>query len=590
MQSTNEPAPKPAPIIAHRIEYDRLALAVEGDEGLRRWAHRFERAWLDGRTDECRQLLIGIKGSGISLSDTSRATVLRCQGLLALLQEEYHRAETDFQTALALCEETGDDLVAGRLLNDLGTLDQARGDLPAAVEHYRASLQRLPPTENGAGDAAMVRNNLGLALVSLGERAAGLAEFEQARAIYERLGYPQGVARTQINLGQLYARQGDHAAATAAYQEALATLRRFGEGRLVVEVLNSLGVLAKTQGQFEQATDYYTQSLALAQEASDLGGQAQALGNLGAIYHHQGLLERARPCYREALAHYEALGDLRGQGLMWGNLGQLEGLQDRPEDALAAHQRSLDLYRQAGANLDAGIAQVNLAGALRTLDRQDEAEALYLPAIETGRQLGDLRLQDRALGGLAILRSLQGRFAEARELLERTLDLQRQRGDIPAQIETLYKYGVVARDEGQKEAQLAEILRPAWDLAQEHDAGRWLVAIASLLGDAAVDERLPQAYNYYATAAAVARQHGDERRYRISMDTIRRNVEELIEHDQAEDAAFVCRYVIECWEKLGLAGWVEDGIAEVESWNHFRSERSGDRVGISQAGPERGKT
>ncbi len=133
-------------------------------------------------------------------------------------------------------------------------------------------------------------------------------------------------------------------------------------------------------------------------------------------------------------------------------------------------------------------------------------------------------------------------------------------------------FGLVARDEGQREAQLAEILRPAWDLAQEHDAGRWLVTIAWLLGDAAVDERLPQAYNYYATAAAVARQHGDERRYRISLDVIRRNVEELIEHGQAEDAAFVCRYVIEFWEQMELAGWVEDGIAEL----HRLIQESGD--------------
>lgn len=554
-----------APTIAYHVEYDRLSLATDGDAGLRRWARRFERAWLDGRANECRQLQIGIKASRIVLSSAGRATVLRCQGLLALLQEDYPRAEADFCMALALCEETYDDQMVARLLNDLGTLDQACGDLRAAVEHYRASLQRLPPTEGDTGDAAMIHNNLGLALVSLGERAAGLPELEQARAIYERLGYPQGTARAQINLGQLYARQGDHAAANAAYQEALAILRRFGEGRMIAEVLNSLGVLAKTQGQFDQAADYYTQSLALAQEANDLGGQAQALGNLGAVYHHQGLLERARPCYREALAHYEALGDLRGEGLMWGNLGQLEGLEDRPEDALAAHQRSLNLYRQAGANLDAGIAQVNLAGALRALDRQHEAEGLYLSAAETGRRLDDLRLQDRALGGLAILRSMQGRFAEARELLEQTLDLQRQRGDIPAQIETLYKYGVVARDEGQQETQLAEILRPAWDLAQEHGAGRWLVAIAWLLGDAAVDERLSQAYNYYATAAAVARQHGDERRYRVSMDAIRRNIEEMIAHGQAEDAAFVCRYVIECWEKMDLAGWVEDGIAEINS-------------------------
>lgn len=189
------------PVIVHRIEYDRLALAADGDAGLRCWTHRFEHAWLDGRADECRQLLIGIKGSEICLSPTGPATVLRCQVLLALLQEEYPRAEVDFCTALALCKEAGGDLLAGRLLNSLGTLDQARGDLLAAVEHYRASLHRLPPAGGDAGDAAMIRNNLGLALAGLGERAAGLAELEQARAIYEQLGYPQGTARAQCQPG-----------------------------------------------------------------------------------------------------------------------------------------------------------------------------------------------------------------------------------------------------------------------------------------------------------------------------------------------------------------------------------------------------
>lgn len=71
---------------------------------------------------------------------------------------------------------------------------------------------------------------------------------------------------------------------------------------------------------------------------------------------------------------------------------------------------------------------------------------------------------------------------------------------------------------------------------------------------------------YYATAAAVARQHGDERRYRISMDAIHRNVEELIEHGQAEDAVLVCRKVIEVLGTMDLTGWVEDAVAEVQSW------------------------
>jgi len=551
------------PAFAHQIEYFRLAIARDDHDGLYRWADRFVHAWMDNAVEECRLLLTGIKRSDVRLSPHSQAIALRCQALLELLLADYERCETDFLRSLALFDQTSDDFNASRVLNDLGTLHQARGELSQAVERYRQALARLLPRWAGQSEEAMMHNNLGLALVSLGDRGAGASELEQARALYEQLGQPQGVARAQINLGQVYRQRGELAQASAAYAGALQVLRRFGEQRALVDVLNSLGLLARQQGQLEQAIGYYTESLTTAQAVQDLGGQAQALGNIGAVYQIQGRLDRARPYYQQALALYETLADQQGQALMWGNLGQLEGLDDRPAAALAAHQRSLDLYRRAGAELDAGIAQVNLASALRTLERHDEAEALYTAAIATGRRLGDLRLQDRALGGLGILRSMQGRFAAARALLSEALDLQRQRRDIHAQIETLYKFGLVARDEGQGYAQLAETLQPAWDLAQEHDAGRWLVAMAWLLGDVALDERLLLAYNAYATAAAIARQHGDEVRYRRSLDAICRNVEELLAHGQAEEAALVCRYVIECWEKQDLAGWVEDGIAEI---------------------------
>ncbi len=549
--------------IERRIALDLLSIEAEGEAGLRRWARRFELAWFEGRVEECARMIASVKSSGIALSPLGQAIVLRCQGLLALQREEYDRAERDFRASLTLADAASDHLLAGRLLNDLGTLDQARGDLPSAIGHYRAALDRLPPANGGPDDAPMVRNNLGLALISAGEWAAGVAELERARDIYERLGYPQGVARAQINLGQVYAQQGEHDAATAAFEDALTTLRRFDETRLIGETLNSLGVLAKTQGKFEQAATYYTESLALAQETRDFGGQAQAYGNLGALYHQQGLSERAASCYREALAHYEQLGDTRGQALMWGNLGGLEGLEGRAEASVASHERSIALCEQAGARADAARARINLAGALRDLRRLDEAESLYFAALEASRQLDDLRGQERGLGGLAILRSAQGRYDEARALLDETFSLQRRRRDIPAQIETLYKFGVVARDEGRKEAELAEILRPAWDLAQEHDAGRWLVAIAWLLGDAALEEEQLQAYNYYATAAAIARQHGDERRYRRSIDTIQRNIQELDDHGRFDDAEFARRYVLEFWEQVGLAEWVPDGIAEL---------------------------
>ncbi|MBK9234098.1 MAG: tetratricopeptide repeat protein [Anaerolineae bacterium] len=178
-------------------------------------------------------------------------------GAAGLLVEDYDRSQTDFLRNLALFDETGDDFNASRVLNDLGTLYQARGALGEAVFYYWQALVRLLSGWAGSSEEAMMRNNLGLALVSLGDDTPGAAELERARALYDRLSQPQGVARTQINLGQVYRRRGDLARASASYVEALQIFRRFGDQRPVVDVLNSLGLLARQQGRLDQASDYY---------------------------------------------------------------------------------------------------------------------------------------------------------------------------------------------------------------------------------------------------------------------------------------------------------------------------------------------
>lgn len=552
-----------APSIAHQIEYFRLAITQDDHDGVYRWADRFVHAWMDNAIDECRLLLAGVKGSGVRLSPHSQAIALRCQALLELLLEDYERSQTDFLRSLALFDQAGDDFNASRVLNDLGTLHQARGELHQAVERYRQALARLLPAWAGQTEEAMMRNNLGLALVSLGDDRAGAAELEQARALYGQLGQPQGVARTQINLGQVYRRRGDLAQASAAYEQALQILHSFGDLRPVVDVLNSLGLLARQQGQLDQALDYYTQSLATAQQVQDLGGQAQALGNIGAVHQVQGRLEHARPCYQDALALYEMLADQRGQALMLGNLARVEGLEERLDTALDMQQRSLDLYRRSGDLVGEARALISLGATLRELDQLEQAETATHDALALGRQQQDLHVQEAALSALGTLRMRQERWAEAEALLRKALAVQRQRQDLLAQVETFYKFAMIAHAQGQSEEQLVEILRPAWALAQEHAYGRWLVNMAWLLGDAAFEEGATSGYNYYATAAVIARQYEDETRYRKSVDTLAQHVTRLIELGEPERASFLAEYVINYWRDNGWAELVGAGIDQL---------------------------
>ncbi|HNS03125.1 MAG TPA: tetratricopeptide repeat protein [Anaerolineae bacterium] len=551
------------PAIAHQIEYFRLAIVQDDHDGVYRWADRFVHAWMDNAVDECRLLLAGIKGSGIWLSLHSQAIALRCQALLELLLEDYERSQADFLRSLALFDQTGDDFNASRVLNDLGTLSQARGELHQAVERYRQALARLLPDWAGQTEEAMMRNNLGLALVSLGDDQAGAAELERAQALYSQLGQPQGVARAQINLGQVYRRRGDLALASAAYEQALQVLRIFGDLRPVVDVLNSLGLLARQQGRLDQAIDYYTQSLATAQQVQDLGGQAQALGNIGAVHQVQGRLERARSCYQDALALYEMLADQRGQALMLGNLGRVESLEEHLDAALDHQQRSLDLYSRSGDLAGEARALISLGAALRELGQIERAETTTQDALAISRQQQDLHVQEAALSALGTLRMRQERWAEAEALLHDALAVQRQRQDPLAEVETHYKFAMIAHAQGQSEEELVEILRPAWELAQEHGYGRWLVNMAWLLGDAAFEQGATGAYNYYATASVIARQYEDEARYRKSVDTLAQHVTRSVELGEPERASFLARYVIDYWRDNGWADLVDDGIEQL---------------------------
>ncbi len=289
------------PAIAHELEYHRLALQQDEAGAIERWARQFVLAREAGLLVDCRQLLSGIQQSGLSLSAHSLGTVARCRALLAQLLQDYDQAIGEFERARALFLQCSDDFNLSRVLNDLGTIFQARSEFTKAIAYYEQALAHLLPRGEGTPEAAMMHNNLGVALTDIGGSAEGTGHLEKAARLYRQLEMPQGAARVYINLGRQFRRQGEMERALTVYQEALNILRLFHDRRAQVDVLNSIGVVHRYQGKLAEAIDDYLQSLTVAQEVNDLDGQAQALNNLGNIYQLRSQYDPARYYYQEAL-------------------------------------------------------------------------------------------------------------------------------------------------------------------------------------------------------------------------------------------------------------------------------------------------
>ncbi len=553
--------PLPPADIVYQNEYIRLLAKRQEEEALTLWARRFDIAWVERLLDRCRQMLTSVKSGGV-LSAWGQAMLLRSQGLLEMALIDYDRATADFQRSLVLFEECEDRYNGGRVLNDLGTLVQAQGDYERAYAYYRQGHQHIRATRPDSAEEAMLLNNLGMAGLATGAVEEGQKALEGAFTLYRQLGLPVGAARVQVNLGQLYRQQGEMEKALDAYTEALAIIHDFGDQTVEVEILNSLGVLHRFRGDLHQAHSYYSRSLEVAQAINDLGGQAQAFGNLGTLYQLQSHYTQAEAVYQEALAMYESMDDRRGQAQMWNNLGHILSIQDNDAEAEGYYRRSLDLHRANNDRTGIGAALVGLAGALRDMGRVAEAEPLYTEAAQIGREQNNLRVLDSALGALGTMRMQQRRWDEAGELIHQALESQQARGDLHAQVESIYKLGLLANEQGDYSAVLG-IVEPAWEIAQEQGYGRWLYAIANLLGDSAEEIGDPGTFHYYATAVLAGARFDIPTRFEQGMALLEDRVAQIVAAGRLADAQEFITYLIDFCQNHPWAESAEPVVARL---------------------------
>lgn len=285
-----------------------------------------------------------------------RAEHVRTVGLVALRNTNYAKARARFKEALALyeglegtdpllhaeaesnfgiaCLELGEldaaeaaflsalekvDQEVGRfnsrhitIINNLGNLEQMRGDHQASHDYFR----RVYKTEvalYGAEDvrAAMSLNNMGTALLSLHEDAQAIVLFERSIRAYES-GDHHGVdlARPVGNLGVAHTRAKNYDQAEASLVRAIALI----EGELGPMQADSsvhwfnLGSIRLQQGEFERALEAMHRSLEIDEHA--VGRKhpfvAQTLSAIGVTHARMGEPERARALFEEAVEIFAA--------------------------------------------------------------------------------------------------------------------------------------------------------------------------------------------------------------------------------------------------------------------------------------------
>ncbi len=333
-------------------------------------------------------------------------------------------------------------------LDDLATLLQLAGDLPAAEPLFHEALEiRRQLLGDRHPDVGASKNNLAMFYQAAGDLAAAEPLLRDALDILsEAYGEDDlGVITLTNNLGMLLYHQGDLDGAEPLYREALASRRASlpTDHPDVANSLNNLAVLLYARCDYAQAEPLLREATVIWRSmlGEDHPHVALSIGNLGSLLNAQGEFVKAEALHREALAAYRrTLGDEHPDvARSLNNLAHtLENLDD--------HSSAEPLFREAleimvGAygeeHRETALAENNLAHVLQARGNYAEAEPLYRQALAVRRQiLGDDHLDVAlSLSNLASLLEETGDAAEAKLLYREALDIRREHlGDANAAV------------------------------------------------------------------------------------------------------------------------------------------------------------
>ncbi|MBB6018581.1 ATP-binding protein [Deinococcus radiopugnans] len=229
------------------IENVRAALDVWLERGQAEMALRCSLAlrnfWArTGRTREARTWFALGMAHQVVTQRTLEATLL-CDGEMAMHMHDYAVARAQLQMSLSLTESRAGTSPLTVLL--LGSVHHSLGELDASSLHYERALRDFHAAGVQVGVAASL-NNLGTVQMARGDLQAALKTFEEALQVKREVG--GDFDSVLNNLGQLNRRLGRPEAAAMYFRQTLQGLTSRGFYNHVPEALEGLGLTTSELG------------------------------------------------------------------------------------------------------------------------------------------------------------------------------------------------------------------------------------------------------------------------------------------------------------------------------------------------------
>ncbi|HWM90592.1 MAG TPA: tetratricopeptide repeat protein [Thermoanaerobaculia bacterium] len=301
--------------------------------------------------------------------------------------------QASLERAMHVAQTTEREWLQAACAKKLGDIALLRSDHDAARNRYEEALALYRRVGNVLGEANCIRS-LGNIALQRSDHDAARDRYQEALPLYRRVGDVLGEANCIRSLGDIALLGSDHDAARDRYEEALPLYRRVGDVLGEATCIWRLGDIALRRSDHDAARDRYEEALPLYRRISSVLGEANCIQSLGDIALLRSDLDAARDRYQEALPLYRRVSSVLGEANCIQKLGDIALRRSDRETAGAKFAESLGLYKRVQARYSIGWAHVRLArlapdgseerqGHLRaareaweSVNRQDQVEEL----------------------------------------------------------------------------------------------------------------------------------------------------------------------------------------------------------------------
>jgi serine/threonine protein kinase/tetratricopeptide (TPR) repeat protein len=306
-------------------------------------------------------------GLGETLTDVSKADMLRLMGGVHLKLENYEKARDYVQQGLVLSQAAQNQTGIAESHHDLGWAYYRLGQLEPARQHFTLSRQMAGELNNRLLHGAV---GLGLGLIAWKEDrlAEALAHFEDSRRIFREYHDRVRESSAMTNLAVVYRKTGDTARCLSYYMQSMTIDEETGDVYGLSVVLNNLGDVSYANGDYDEAIRYYSRLAQLAESIGHAATLSLAHAGLADSYLAQGNPQRALEAAH--IANTEALeaGTTLEIGVSYRVLGDVLLTLGEISPAKAFYEQGLPLLRQVNEEEDLKRAQRGLEQAIARIN------------------------------------------------------------------------------------------------------------------------------------------------------------------------------------------------------------------------------